>query len=597
MSASLIVDASVALVCLSLSAVLYTYHSHSHATPNTNDPTPRAYILANAVTHARLLPVSASHSFTYPSLSLLVSLCALEAGALDLVGGWVFGYGGVWGRLVGLRAAPYLADSPRDKAATIRGKLEALLAERGFVGQSRDDDEARELEDAWMMTMPSFLGFEGINPLTVYFCYRTGSTALWLVVLEIHNTFGETHVHVLEAGVREDAPASRPKGFDHQWTFLREFHVSPFNDRSGFYTVSVKAPTHAPSPSTTNRHAPAPIPAPRPAVRVHLHTASPTSDSPGPLKLTALLRPTRSSPLTTLNLLLALARAPTALLLSLPRILAQAWVLHYKKRLDVFLRPEPLPPVPPNTNKPDPDPDTDPNKDALVLAPTRYGGGVKWLPAGPLDRFARTRVEAFLEHRITSPGTRLCVSLVAADPAVPDIVFRPPQLEGEPEHHLVVRYLAPRFFTLLFTAPSAAHALLLGADTEGLFAVSDRALFLAVFSPLAEHTPSVGSLSPTQRLRTAAIPSSLSLPLHVPAVHPLDALLTSGSPFSSESMALRALFALDAVERWVFGLARARIVKDDEPWSKWEKAAAVLGGRTPGGVEREWGSVVSNSRE
>jgi hypothetical protein len=71
--------------------------------------------------------------------------------------------------------------------------------------------------------MPSYCRFEGLNLLTVYFCYRKDNRRLWIVVLEvriqlasptfeaspcmtlqIHNTFGERHVS---------------HSFDHQWSF------------------------------------------------------------------------------------------------------------------------------------------------------------------------------------------------------------------------------------------------------------------------------------------------------------------------------------------------------------------------------------------
>lgn len=137
--------------------------------------TPAGYILENRVVHARLLPVQSAHAFTYPTLSLLVSLNALESHSLDLGRGWVFGYGGLWFRLTGLRADPYLTG--RD--GSIRARLDTVLLERGLI-HSRE-----ELADAWMMTMPSLLGIEGINPLTVYFCYRPCGT-FWLTVLEVH---------------------------------------------------------------------------------------------------------------------------------------------------------------------------------------------------------------------------------------------------------------------------------------------------------------------------------------------------------------------------------------------------------------------------
>ncbi|CAE6503323.1 unnamed protein product [Rhizoctonia solani] len=215
------------------------------------------------------------------------------------------------------------------------------------------------------MTMPSFMGFEGINPLTVYFCYEEGETAVWGLILEVHNTFGERHAYVLQVGKDEDGEDKKSKGYDHQWTFARQFHVSPFNDRSGHYVCSVIMPSHpppsvgAPSSSQTT--------APRPVIRLHLLTAPPSPQ----IKLIALLRPTISEPLTSRNLLGTLVLPPrnfwsssdahllpaipepspapwsalplgAALLLTSLRIVYQAALLHYQRGLAVFARPEPV---------------------------------------------------------------------------------------------------------------------------------------------------------------------------------------------------------------------------------------------------------------
>lgn len=135
-----------------------------------------AYILHNQVVHTRFLPQSSKHSFVYPTLSFLVSLHALENKDLDLLGGWLFGYGNTWGRLTGLRASGYLYDTPSDDRS-IKNKLMDVLDRHGHAGS--------ELHDAWLMTMPRMLGIEGINPLSVYFCYRRASAELWVVVLEV----------------------------------------------------------------------------------------------------------------------------------------------------------------------------------------------------------------------------------------------------------------------------------------------------------------------------------------------------------------------------------------------------------------------------
>lgn len=136
-------------------------------------PVPQAYILTNKVAHARLLPSESAHRFTYQTLSLLVSLNALEKHELDLGYGLLFKYGSLFTTVSGLRSSAYLG---RDSKATIKEKLGAVLSARGF--------DPSKMSDAWMQTMPSYFGFEGINPLTVYYCYTT-SNELWLIVLEV----------------------------------------------------------------------------------------------------------------------------------------------------------------------------------------------------------------------------------------------------------------------------------------------------------------------------------------------------------------------------------------------------------------------------
>ncbi|CAA7262082.1 unnamed protein product [Cyclocybe aegerita] len=544
MPSQLVVDVCVTVLCVSLSAFLRA-RSPAGRPHDSTGPLSRAYILRNQVTHARLLPVESVHAFTYSTLCLLMSLNALEEHRLDLGGGWIFGYGGIWGRIVGLRSKPYLTTQP----GTIRNKLEMLLGERGL---------ANVFTDTWMMTMPAFMGFEGINPLTVYFCYDE-KEEFCLVVLEIHNTFGESHVHVLQVGTNEDEiPAT---GYDHQWTFCREFHVSPFNDRSGFYEVSVNNPTHPP----TSTHFIS-APAPRPAVRVHLYTAGEDSTK-GQLKLTALLRPTSATPLTASSLLFAVIQAPFSLLLTLPRILYVAWVLHYTKKLDVFLRPPPRPAT------------KDWDAGISDTSSPSLAGGVKWLKEGTLEYFARRRVEGFLGRRVNETGIK--VIFIAADPSIPQRTFSP---SAPPRSCLTISYLSSQIFTIFFLTPSAKHALLLGSDSEDIFHVSSRSLFLSVFSTTTKislpSSPSSPRLSPKprpsypvwlQRTRCQNLPRTLAS--SIPTTHFLDS-----DTLWDWIVCAAAIYThryLDALEKWLFTLARARIVEGQEPWLQWQRAAEL----------------------
>ncbi|KAJ7756283.1 hypothetical protein B0H16DRAFT_1539245 [Mycena metata] len=497
---------------------------------------PRGYVLENQVTHARLFPVGSTHAFTYPTLSLLLSLNALENHSLDLGRGWIFGYGGRWARLFGLRPAPYLTEN----GGSIRQRLEKVLADRGLLGDG--------LEDAWMMTMPSLLGFEGINPLTVYFCYRPGGE-FFLTVLEVHNTFGESHVYCLETGKGEDKTIVG--GFDHQWTFPRAFHVSPFNDRRGFYRVAIKSPTHPPTGTRDTNASPTP---PRPSVRVHLHTASDHKiPVVGPLKLTALLRPTSASPLTSTSLVFALSRAPFDLFLSFARIVYIAWILHYKKRLDVFIRPEPLPAT---WTSPESDPSLHPIE-----------GGVRWLDEGLFEAYSRRHVEEFLRRRVEETG--VSVSLVPANPSLVIRAFAPAY---PPTDHLKISYLSPRVFTILLLCPSPQHALLLGTTERIFFASSDK-LFHSTFAP----PPTTPTTPTSRRQKMRAAPIGTLLPLAIPARNALDPPGLVGALVSVA--VIWTLLFLDRVEGWVFRVARARPVKGLEPWKQWERAAMAYAGQ------------------
>lgn len=143
--------------------------AHEHSIPG--------YIVQNRLTHSRLLPKESTHAFVYSTPYLLVSLNAVESRTLDLGYGWLFGYGGVSFRVTGLRASTYLQPATFP-GQTIKQKIEELLERKGY------ESVQETLEDVWMLTMPSYCGYDGMNPLTVYYAYKKDGTP-WLVVLEV----------------------------------------------------------------------------------------------------------------------------------------------------------------------------------------------------------------------------------------------------------------------------------------------------------------------------------------------------------------------------------------------------------------------------
>ncbi|KAI1789672.1 hypothetical protein LXA43DRAFT_553207 [Ganoderma leucocontextum] len=547
--------AAASVVALAASAVLYLRRS------SNKDALNNAYILENSITHARLLPKPSTHAFTYPTLAFLLSLDALESHSLDLGGGWLFGYGGTSWRVTGLRGAAYLSSESRTDGRGphgIKAKLLEVLVEHGHDGS--------QLGDVWVLTMPSYMGYEGINPLSVHYCYTKDEGRLAWVVFEIHNTFGEKHVHVFVPGVNEDEDC--PNGFDHSWTVARDFHVSPFNDRLGHYAISISAPPPPRSPAVVSNP-------PRPKIRIHLHaaadssaTTSASTDVVGPLKLTATQVTRRAVPLTSGNLVQGLVQYPFALFLSFARILYHASILHYVKGLDVFPRPDPKPATPHWGLL---SPRSIPGEDGdgkIQIAPRVYGG-IGWQDEGLLEAYARKITEDFFARR--AENLRMDVTLVSGDRSVPCQTFSPwtTLASGDGDvarEELVIHYTAPRFFTTLLLAPSAEHLLLL-RRTDGLFRVSSDELFVRMFSVV----PAVeSSMSWTQQLRVSLLPHRFVSAAAMARRHPLD----SNGPRLLNALAVCLLHFADVLEKNVFTLVRARFVPGTEPWRRWERAAA-----------------------
>lgn len=188
------------------------------------------------------------------------------------------------------------------------------------------------------------------------------------------------------------------------------------------------------------------------------------------------------------------------------------------------------------------------------------------------------------------------VTIVAPDPGVPPLIFAPDRgsaSEAESRPKLVVSYLSSRMFSLLCLCPSAEHALLLGCESEKVFRVSSKEMFLKVFSPTNASVGS-GRIRWLQRLRGSNIPESLGM--MIPPSHFLDENGGFVDGVKDGLMILSSRF-LDWFEMWVFVVARARIVEGQEPWKQWNRATAIhLDGHAavtvPNHTERS-GSIVS----
>jgi DUF1365 family protein len=127
-------------------------------------------------------------------------------------------------RLFAFNRLGLLSFNERDHLAgagePLRVQVEALLAAAGLEagGAIR------------ILCMPRVLGYV-FNPLSLFYCHRpTGELAA--VILEVHNTFGERHCYVLEAGA---GPLVRSR-------WRKTFFVSPFLGQDMVYDARISAP-------------------------------------------------------------------------------------------------------------------------------------------------------------------------------------------------------------------------------------------------------------------------------------------------------------------------------------------------------------------
>lgn len=233
--------------------------------------------------HARTRPVR--HAFRYPACYFAIDLSELPRLGRELR---LFGHNRR--NIVSIRDCDYLG--------ALDGSIEEKLRER-----LRHCGVAEEIARIVLLTTPRVLGHT-FNPASFYYCYGRDDE-LVLAVAEVSNTFGEGHLYLLppnDAGIVE---CSEPKAF----------HVSPFNDVRGNYDFRL-APLEE-----------------RLDVGIRLRRD-------GEIVFKARLTGD-SRPLDNWQLVRALLSYPAATLLTLPRILWQAFRLHYQYRLPVHEKPAP----------------------------------------------------------------------------------------------------------------------------------------------------------------------------------------------------------------------------------------------------------------
>ncbi|ORX39313.1 hypothetical protein BD324DRAFT_619232 [Kockovaella imperatae] len=523
-------------------AAAVSYYCFTPVPKNRRLPIPKSQHLPSAVipsytSHARLLPKPARHAFSYSLIYLGLDVDALDSGALDLPNRLLVYGGSPWTKILGLRSDGYLVPGQ----GSFRSKLDALLIGNGI--------DKEHIGKAWLLTMPSFLGFEGINPLSVWYVYdRQGG--LLCCVLEVHNTFEEKHAYVLmtDSEFRHD-----PKpGHHFAWTFPRTFHVSPFNSRNGYYRLDLVDPF----PKDV-------IPSDHPHMKISLRLLTPDRET----KLTAILASDPMHPSVPLDyehighIVRCLIRWPLALFLSTPRILFHAWILHYEKKLAVFPRPEPRMS----------------GQDGVWNPPQNYsdtvGKPVRWQPTGLTEKMARSIVSAWAKSRALETSIQLEIRNHGSDSSA---VF-PTTTGHDSFSKLVITTSCPKIFSHLVICPSPDHFLILAPEI--LTSISDPALFRHFFnaSPSTVPNPILDRRIQAQQRDYFIWMSSCSNIAPTP-----DLVRSPERHFTSSGLSIShkvgvifvvwSAFVADWLEEGIMGLMKARWVPGGDPQRIWERA-------------------------
>ncbi|KDN41982.1 hypothetical protein K437DRAFT_249268 [Tilletiaria anomala UBC 951] len=582
------------------------------------------YIFQADVHHARFLPIQSRHQFRYTTLYYAVELTALETGRID--GRLAFSWRGMLNQgrdgrrlsskrtITAIKPANYLrlnfpdlvasrpsatrADRIRTVESSILLKLAYELRDQGFLPIGPQDEDApldswrEHIGQVWAVTMPSYFGFNGINPLTVYYMYRPtpGSSAergsLWLVVLEVHNTFSERHVYILQTGAKEDPQNQLRIGYDHQWTFPRSFHVSPFNDRGGYYRLFIRDLFRG-----------GPHIGPDLDIRLLLlirpeGESTGTNSAAGPASLrkkllaTLACHPNTSGgaePLCTTNLLFALAKQPFSLFLTFPRILYEAGKLHFRYRLDAFGRPDMQEPLsassaapratewngvgwPPSLNP------VEQHRGAVAsnIRTETLKGGILWPEASGAEKACKARVLAFVQKRVQLDPS-LSIRVVSADPSEPPILVAGSSSTAEREDQLTISIRSFAFYTDMLLWPDAETALLVGSITARRWGVNDQGAFKRFFRSLtpggALSAAAAGQTkaSASQRVRQRFWKWALGCANHL-SERQRAAFEARVQQNKQHCWTLWQIMLASKAEKWVFEKVGARYVLGTEPW-------------------------------
>jgi cyclopropane-fatty-acyl-phospholipid synthase len=161
-----------------------------------------------------------------------------------------------------------------------------------------------DIHSIQLVTIPKFFQ-KGFRPVSFYLCYSKNKDILGMVA-EVTNTYGESHIYKLD----------KKEGEGVRFVSTKEFHVSPFFNEEGQYEFKVDD-----SPK-----------------KLAIHINYSKEDK----KIFYANFVAKKRALNTFNILTVLFLLPFNALLIFPRILYQAAILFFIKKLPAKAKPDPI---------------------------------------------------------------------------------------------------------------------------------------------------------------------------------------------------------------------------------------------------------------
>ncbi|KAJ3119938.1 hypothetical protein HK098_005002 [Nowakowskiella sp. JEL0407] len=266
-----------------------------------------------STTHSRLHPVT--HTFKYPLFYFGIDLDTINS----IPAVWPFfsfnGYS-----IFAFWEKDYLADSLRGGETGLKKRLLEYLESFNIPSS--------EIGRVEIIAMPRVLGMV-FNPLTVYYCFAntddSGSNEVRAIVMEVSNTFKERHIYICDK--RNQSEKSRT-GYLSSHNVSRRFHVSPFNHRAGTYEIHVGDLSKSLNILFI--------------IKEYIEDLSSITTATIPEKHLIAKMTGKSYDLSTLRLIYLMIAYPITSLLVVPRIMYEAWILAYRKKLKIYQRPNPV---------------------------------------------------------------------------------------------------------------------------------------------------------------------------------------------------------------------------------------------------------------